>query len=1053
MTSLDKSGKFSPFLCSLFAALVCSCVVVIPFLPSLGAAARSYVFEVDVASNDPGQAQFFYDIGRGFSESDSVHAPVPGGSAFTTLHFLLPTGDYRQLRFDPIDHPGQVQLKSARIVTLTGTAIHTFKPSDFTAQNQIESLRVSGDALTVATAANGTDPNLGLQLERPIELAEHRAVVSDLLQRAIPVFVVFAAGLIALRFCPPAWRLRARERRERIQAFLLAHPGRAVALTAVLAVAVSSYPVLFLGKSYVSPNFSDGTNLLYGKFPTLPGYTDATMEDAKGSDVGAIIWQQVPYAFIQSRALLHDHELPLWNRYNSGGTVLLGQGQSMFGDPLHLPVILAGGAAWAWDFKYLLARWLLGLGLGLLVLHCTRHVPSAMVAALASAFLGFFIYRLNHPAYFSFCYAPWLLYAWVRIADAVTWKQLAGWCGLLVLASVSELNSGTVKEAYMLLFGMYFAGFVVVVSTARPWPQRLIAVGAAIWSAVLFVLLTAPTWLTLMDSLKQAYTSYAMPTAYQIHPSIAVGFFDEIFYRPLIAQERVFNPSANFLVLMGVLYFVATFSRAKQARHARALAWGSLLPLALVFGILPPQWIASVPFLGNVVHIDNSFSCVLIVLSVVIAGFGWRMAFTRLGTVDGPGDLGRVAGLYALLVVPWISLTQTVHRPTFGEGTTFTFLHWGQRLPVSGFVWGSLIALTAAGALLLWSVRRALVHRSLDATGVLLIGLALTTLLWRHGQHTTNVGAADYVFTPGVRADFHAASAAIEGVKSDEHEPERDVGLGDNLFPGWSSAYAIEGVGGADALLAPYYRELISGLGVERIWDWRVYVTAAQLPTLKKALDFLNVRHYLDQPGGSNLPTTLVHRVHHADLDVYRSESTWPRAFYSSTLTTYETPQQLGDRVRESNGRPFASVQVTDLEKTPALRAMVTPSSTLPAVAKARRYQITSNSTSFTVDTTGPGIVVLQETWLDRCFRATLNGKPVPYFRVNHAFKGLQIPRAGTYEVAFTYWPRRFDTALALAAVGLVLALVTFGLIRVLPLRPLSEWSTRGAGGETPLLE
>ena len=79
--------------------------------------------------------------------------------------------------------------------------------------------------------------------------------------------------------------------------------------------------------------------------------TSTSLEDVKGSDVGAMMWQHMPYAVVQSRAIFQDLELPLWNRYNSSGVTLLGQGQSMFGDPLHVLVLLTGGASWAWDHQ------------------------------------------------------------------------------------------------------------------------------------------------------------------------------------------------------------------------------------------------------------------------------------------------------------------------------------------------------------------------------------------------------------------------------------------------------------------------------------------------------------------------------------------------------------------------------------------------------------------------------------------------------------------------------------------------------------------------------
>ena len=49
----------------------------------------------------------------------------------------------------------------------------------------------------------------------------------------------------------------------------------------------------------------------------------------------------------------------------------------------------------------------------------TTLFPAALLLAASSAFIGFFSWRLNHPAFFSVCYAPWILYSWLRILDAL----------------------------------------------------------------------------------------------------------------------------------------------------------------------------------------------------------------------------------------------------------------------------------------------------------------------------------------------------------------------------------------------------------------------------------------------------------------------------------------------------------------------------------------------------------------------------------------------------------------------------------------------------------
>src|ERR1700748_1648523 len=142
------------------------------------------------------------------------------------------------------------------------------------------------------------------------------------------------------------------------------HPRRAIFAVAIASVLISCYPIVFCGRSFVSANC---VPMLYSGLPSMPGDTETETENFKGSDAGAIMWHDVPNSVIQSRALFRDGELPLWNRYNSCGLTLLGQGQSMFGELFHFIPVLAGGEAWAWDLKFVLAKVLFCFGVGLAV--------------------------------------------------------------------------------------------------------------------------------------------------------------------------------------------------------------------------------------------------------------------------------------------------------------------------------------------------------------------------------------------------------------------------------------------------------------------------------------------------------------------------------------------------------------------------------------------------------------------------------------------------------------------------------------------------------------
>jgi hypothetical protein len=293
---------------------------------------------------------------------------------------------------------------------------------------------------------------------------------------------------------------------------------------------------------------------------------------------------------------------------------------------------------------------LLALGFGLVVWELTRHLPSAALTAFASAFIGFFVYRVNHPAIFSLCAAPWMLYGWTRIAGSRSLRSILAWTGLLLLASWAELTSGTVKETLALLLCTNLAGVLLLACSPRPRTFRLQAFGVALAAGVAFALLAAPLWMTFWETLRQSYNSYDNVAVHQAPPALLIGFFDELFYRPLSPMHTVFCPAVNFLFLMGGLCFVAAPGHRTHNRPLLALAVAALVPFVLAFGLVPACWIRAVPLLRNIGHINNTFSCVLILLFIPVAGAGFHAAWLRLGKAGGRGDAARVLSLLGVLL-------------------------------------------------------------------------------------------------------------------------------------------------------------------------------------------------------------------------------------------------------------------------------------------------------------------------------------------------------------------------------------------------------------------
>lgn len=832
--------------------------------------------------------------------------------------------------------------------------------------------------------------------------------------RAVLTFAICFAVLLGCTRLLASSRGRWRSIPTLVTAFCGRRPRAAIAIAAVLAVVFACFPVIFFGKSFISPN--NGMQMVYNANPTIAGAPLELSENSSGVDFGASLYQNVPNTAAQHRSVFRDGEFPFWNRGPVLGDTQLGQLQSMVGDPLHWLPITTGSSAWAWDVKFVLARFAFAIGIGFLAWAACRHVGVSILFALSAPFIGFFAYRCCHPAVFTICYAPWILVAWLEASRAASWRPACRWAVLLLFADWWTLCSGTGKEASAMLLCLNLAGGLAMLLQTQPWRERAAKLLVMAWVSILFVLIAAPQWLVFVDTLKKSYTIYDALPACQIQPSLIIGLFDDIFYRHLCGFDFVFNPSANLLVLSGVAWL---FVRARDAFRNRIVLGISivvLLAASLTFGVIPPTLLKSIPFLSTIYHFDNTFSCVLVILLFPLAALGVKRCIEGIAKPGWWSDWALTLGATALLVMAFFGFMHASHRVGFNP------LPDHLQLPVSRFFVLLVPLLLAAFAVFAPALRASLTRGPWRATGIVLLIASFAMIHFRHGQWL--VTSFDrVVFNPKTRFDLRETQSSALAWLAAAHakEPGRVTGIGDAMIPGVAGLYGLEEISGPDALKVADAWHLIEALKLPIIWDWRVFIPARAVRDFRSRLDFLNVRHYVMEKNQTVDPPEGVPVAFKGDMTVYESSTAWPRAFFTDAAFPATGLQEVSKLVRDGDGKPFAAIAPKIIERLQIPNAATAKRTSIAA----KGYRLTANSTEFVIDAPARGLAVLHEAYSPGDFEVTVNGEPSVAFRVNGAFRAVPILTPGSHVVRFTYVPAVWGLALELCMGGLGLLAVS----------------------------
>jgi hypothetical protein len=772
-------------------------------------------------------------------------------------------------------------------------------------------------------------------------------------------------------------------------------PIFAIVFVSLMAVAINCYPVIFFGKSYVAPAF--GVPMLYERYPTLPGMTEKEPVYAHGSDTAATLVAGVPWGFIESRSILEHGELPLWDRYGHAGDTLIAQAVSMFGDPMQWIVILGRGSALAWDVKFVLAKFLFCVGFGLLIRRLLGSLPLAILFAALGAYCGAFFYIYNHPVFFLFCYAPWILLSALEFLDLKSRRYLL-WGLVWLLVNIGGFSGGHVEPAVLLIGALNLAAVAFALATFRGLAGAVKVILRMALATLLFVGLTAPIWISFLAALPGAFSLHVEVKAVQFSPANLLGIFDDVFYRlpPFPGADMLLAPGASFLIFVGCLY---SFLRWRFLQ-GNPFFWINSIAIVLwsgcVFGWVPSSLLLSVPLLNRVGHTNVDFSYLLLMHLTIQCAYGFKCI-----------ALEKTIRQVAVRLL-WTGVVLA--------GMTLFYCFGVPHGPVP-WVYFAVITIGAFGAPLLAACLRNRSRLSIPwAVGVILLGFM------PHFRFAFYNSRDLRLMNPGTRVTFDAPSPAIETIKADNASPFRVVGAEYILHGDYAATYGLEDIRSCAPLSNYELVSLLRGFpGMMPHLDWEVDLT--NMVAAHPLLNLLNVKYVLVRPTAEVQDGLGFRLADQSDLGIVENLDVWPRAFFSDEIVSISSNDEFVQHLVSHPKQPFIALTPDEIKKQPDLPRL--QSNAKAIVTPATRYQLLPNSTAFDIHASAAGVVCLTEGQA-RDFTATANGERKDVLTVNRAFKGIYLDHPGDYHVEFVYRPRywRVSCALFWAALSAVLVLL-----------------------------
>jgi hypothetical protein len=758
-------------------------------------------------------------------------------------------------------------------------------------------------------------------------------------------------------------------------------------------ILISANQVIFNNKSFIAPL---GTSLIYSDNPSLPNYKYDRIYNYHGSDTGATMWQHIPYTFLTGNSIILDHEIPLWNRFNGAGRSLIGQGQAMIFEPLNLLIALTGFETWKYDLKYIFLKFVFAISVALILYILKCSLLTSVLIGILSIFTTFYFFRLNHPGFFTYAYSPLVLLSYIYISISKSKIQELTSIIFLIISNYVLMNSGTGKEAYISLVIYNFIGFLLIYSHSlglRKYIQALIG-------CIILILISAPIWISFIKYILTQKSGYSAPAAVQFDPSDIIFFSESLGFLSIGG----YNPSLNFpiffLFILSFILYIRNYNF--RNRLNSILLFSSIFLLFISYGLFPKFIINEIPFLNSVHHVNDVFSSIAIIPSIILAGIS--LDFLLKNKFNNNDK-------FFLIVISLLLILSSFLYSSISNYKFYIIFIIFYVVCLITFMYFIRILYNFEKA------KRLNLHKCFLFSFILLLYIA------RSIQYPSNDfgGINNLVFVPSPAADLRPGLKILNDFSRLTKElPSRAIGIEGTMFSGYRAIYGVESIDGPDALFPKYFRVLSEEIGLPYDWYWRMRFNNNNIIDNSNALDFLNVGFIFSETEALGIGNKI---TQDSNLILIKRNDPWPRSFFTDCFDVASESESLSlikSKIKNSNQLFLILDSKSFINSGINIEAnCINKKNILPD-----HYINTSNKSIIHISTDRPGFLYLSENFEEDNFKAYVDGIETKIIRSNYAFKSVYIPNSGAHIVSFVYAPPSFYNFLKVSYLGFALLLL-----------------------------